>query len=176
MSDYSFVTRRGEPLKGHLTYIRDDRSIAFEVEPSANLTRIKGDLGTTSLLIGTLQIDVSIETGYFLYPWGYLPESLWEPQILGYPELTMGRVQVKGAGHFQLGVSQRIDADARWKVAFDVESGWLRISPEIAIDARLFSFASDVAVGIQNRELTSVWLKPTIVQSSSGGDRPTMVN
>jgi hypothetical protein len=62
-------------LQGELFYNRSEQSFDFVSMSRSGVRRRMGDLGPTSVLIGTLQIEIGVETGTLLYVWGYHPET-----------------------------------------------------------------------------------------------------
>jgi hypothetical protein len=65
-----FAKSERSALAGQLLYRANEYSFDFEFESKDEALFRAGDKGTTSLLVGTLQIEIGIETGAALYVWG----------------------------------------------------------------------------------------------------------
>lgn len=71
------VNRACPPLTGKLLYRLRDHALDFEALSPKHAASCVGPSGQTSVAVGTVQLEVSVDSGRVLYPWGYLPrESL----------------------------------------------------------------------------------------------------
>jgi hypothetical protein len=122
----------------------------------------KGGLGVTSIQIGTLQLEVGIETGLVLYAWGYHPHTLWRPATVAPEVVTPCAVRVVADPPFVLGVSCNIAAVGEWETLYDQKSGWLRVAADESNTELFACVAEGVLVGLNQGQIRSVWLNPII--------------
>lgn len=158
-----FEWRTAECLAGTLLYRAPEYSIDFKAESSAVLRERVGSLGSTSLLFGTLQVEIAVETGDLLYPWGLFPRSRWGVARLQKPDFKTGRLRLLPANPLQAGVSHSFPAGDSWRIVRDGISGWIclgdnTVGPEtIAVE-----YATDAGVVLRGDQLVSLWLRPLI--------------
>jgi hypothetical protein len=142
------------PLEGLPTFVERDH--AFNFKPALREPR-----GRTSLAFGTLQIEVSVETGRLLYVWGYAPVSGWRRDRVVTPEIVAGSVQVMDMQLIR-GVSVGVVKDPI-KV-FDPETGWFCASvPALQNSDRTVNgieFATDTIAVVHGDELMAVMVRP----------------
>ncbi len=149
------------PLKGQLVYRAYEYSFDFQVGSQQELARRAGSKGTTSLLIGTLQIEIGIETGAALFVWGlHSHSSRWRLDSLSRPPAQSGCVKVVLNGELTRGVSQELAEVGAWQTTYDPNTGWVCISSNEHDAERYVEFAEDTIAGLLNDELVSVWLRP----------------
>ena len=96
------------PLSGQLIYRAYEYSFDFEVEAHSELARRAGSEGTTSLLMGTLQIEIGIETGTLLFVWGLHSHTKWLRDQLPSFSPRPGSVKVLFDEEPIVGVSQSL--------------------------------------------------------------------
>lgn len=151
------------PLKGQLVYRAYEYSFDFQVGSQQELASRAGSKGTTSLLIGTLQIEIGIETGAALFVWGLHSHSAqWRRDSLSRPSAQPGCVKAVFDEEPIMGVSKGLAEVGEWQTTYDPKSGWVCVSSnEHDGDESYVEFAEDTIAGLLNDELVSVWLCPS---------------
>jgi hypothetical protein len=148
-------------LQGELIYRRSEYSFDFEPMSRSGVRRRTGDFGTTSVLIGTLQIEIGIETGTFLYVWGYYPETAWKRHKLPNPTTQPGKVSISFEEPPELSVSIGLVEFNEWTTAYDPRTGWLCVGdPAPNPTAQLVEFATNTIAVIYEVQLRALWLRP----------------
>lgn len=158
-----FGALRGQqPLEGLLRYVAADYSFAFDVASPADFQERLGHSGVTSLSVGTLQLEVAIESRLILFAWGLHPRQAWSLRAIGRPEATSGAVRVQSDFPLERGVAVQLAAVGKWRTELDESTGWLRIAedPDRPNDD-LTLLATGVVVGLNDGRLTSIWLAPS---------------
>lgn len=90
--------RDGRPTEGFLQYRLHDHAFRFTPSDPAALRDLVGELGTTSLAFGGVQMEVSVDSGRCLFAWGFSPRQGWKTgRIEGLPEPKRGACFVSGA-------------------------------------------------------------------------------
>ncbi|MER6075359.1 hypothetical protein ABT187_42605 [Streptomyces sp. NPDC001817] len=115
------------------------------------------------MLIGTLQLEVDIESGEVLFAWGYFPNVRGKVAELGVPNCLPGRVFISSDHSFQPGVSVEVPGRG-WRVSYDPSSGWVAMRLKDAADAKFVQIASGIVLGIDTGDLVSVWLDPVFAE------------
>ncbi|MGA5564743.1 hypothetical protein ACPCUV_26745 [Streptomyces platensis] len=111
------------------------------------------------MLIGTLQLEVDVESRDVLFAWGYFPNVRGSAAELGAPNCFPGRVSISSVHSFHSGVSLEVPGKG-WRVAHDPSSGWVAIRLKDSDDADFVQIASGIVLGIDTGNLVSVWLDP----------------
>ena len=150
----------GDALGGSLYYVGSEYSFRFDVGSPVDIEDRATNASVSSLLIGTLQINVAIETGILLYVWGYHPNLQWQTETLENPKYESGIVRLDHPETLRKGVSLGIAKVGDWTTISDPDSGWIRVASSERLDERQVLIASDVVLGISDSELCSVWLRP----------------
>lgn len=146
-------------LIGRPYYVFADHSFGFLMDTGQE--ERYGKEGTTSFAIDTLQLEVSIESLFCLYPSGYCPLGLWERVSLSPPISNQGslRANYKNILHPAIAVSiEDMIAPTPW---FDPSSGWFcmgRLEPPEGTVA--VEFATGCLGVVINKKLNSLWIKP----------------
>ena len=149
------------PLDGVLRYVDAEHSFTFDVASPADLQERSGSSGMTSLSIGTLQIEIGIETGLVLFVWGFHPRAAWKMQAVGQPDPVVTSARLDATVPLQRGVSVPIAAVGEWTTAFDEATGWLHIAKDLAqVSGQQLLVATGVALGVTDGRLDSLWLQP----------------
>lgn len=158
-----FVDYDCVPLQGELVYRASEHSFDFKARSNSELAQRIGTKGTTSLLIGTLQIEVGIEVGAALFVWGLHSHiSQWRRGQLSAVSATRGGIRVIFDEEPAIGVSQALAEVAEWHTVFDPDTGWIRISSNQDDSAeRYIEFAENTIAGISDERLISLRLRPT---------------
>ncbi|MFD5229119.1 hypothetical protein ACFY9S_37290 [Streptomyces sp. NPDC012474] len=157
-----FSIQDGSSLEGVLTYDESEYGFSFSAQNGEALSERLGSEGVTSLLIGTLQLEVDIESREVLFAWGYFPNVRGFVSKLSPPRCKSGRVFISSEHSFVPGVSFEVPGDG-WRVEYDPSTGWITIHLKNAADVELVRIASGTVLGIENGDLTSVWLNPVFV-------------
>jgi hypothetical protein len=113
-------------------------------------------------MIGTLQIEIGIETRLALFVWGLHSHiSKWRkgplPRVVSRP----GCLKVLFDEEPVVGVSQGLAEVGEWRTTYDANTGWICVSAnehDVAESHR--EFAENTIAGLSNEKLVSVWLRP----------------
>jgi hypothetical protein len=147
---------------GLVIYREGDYAFDFHPLDPLHLSERTGDQGVSSLGIGSLQIEIGIETRLALFAWGYCPRQGWKEGHLDVPRIVQGQVQVNDQP-LGRGVSHPVGEEASdWRTTYDIDSGWVRIHRTSSTDSdQLVEIASGTLLDIRNGDLWSLWLHPT---------------
>lgn len=158
----NFEWNQASYIDGELVYRQTEYSIDFKVASSDLLAERIGSASSTSLSLTTLQIEVGIENGELLYPWGLFPKARWHTRTLSAPNLQPGRVcLVQGGEKLQVGVSVLIPGSSSWPIVWDKDTGWICVGNDSSNqDATAVEFSKNAAVVLAGGELVSLWLRP----------------
>jgi len=150
-------------IEGTLEYRRAEYSINFTPYPS-----FPEDgppihvLGTTSIALGTLQIEIDVDTRRLLYVWGYFPKALSTRQSLKPGIIESGEVVLASPDvRLVRGVAVGYEPSALWDIGYDESTGWVHFGSS-AEGQRLVKIASDTALALEGQELRGVWMRPII--------------
>lgn len=157
-----FSIQGGSSLEGVLTYDESEYGFSFSAQNGEALSERLGSEGVTSLLIGTLQLEVDIESREVLFAWGYFPNIRGSVSRLIPPRCKSGRVFISSEHSLEPGVSIEVPGD-KWRVEYDPSTGWIAIHLKNAADLDLVRIANGTVLGIENGDLASVWLNPVFV-------------
>ncbi|MGW0926062.1 hypothetical protein ACWD3J_44605 [Streptomyces sp. NPDC002755] len=158
-----FSIQGGPPLEGVLTYDESEYGFSFSAQNGESLSERLGSEGVGSVLIGTLQLEVDIESRQVLFVWGYFPNVRGVVTGLSAPRFTPGRVFISSDHSFKPGVSFEVPG-GEWRVSYDPSSGWVAIQLADAPDAEFVQIASGTVLGIDSGDLVSVWLNPVFTE------------
>jgi hypothetical protein len=155
------------PLNGRLVYRTNDSAFDFERIDAQQLVQRIGQGGSTSLTLGTLQIEIGVGTSIALYVWGYHPQASWRhgelPRIETQPSGVRIALANEGWSDLERGISIGLVEINEWPTIYDAKSGWLCIgSPNMHNSSDCVEFASDTVAVIQGDILTALWLHPKI--------------
>ena len=144
--------------EGTSRYVIEDH--AFDFSPrDAIKPRALG--AHTSLVVGTLQLEVDIESSTCLYLWGYCPRGLWTKSSLTAPTSRFGLLKVVTSARLQPGVSVGLEGTVESKLQFDPISGWFCMGrPNVGSECRSVEFASGCLAVVENEELRALWIRP----------------
>ncbi|MCC8373917.1 MULTISPECIES: hypothetical protein [Photorhabdus] len=151
-----------KPLQGKLIYRESEYSIDFIDYSEVEVERKTGNQGCTSLTIGTLQIEVGVESGKLLYPWGLYPLQHCESRELIIPTMLPGEIFVY-LNNTKLiqGVAMDIPNINLWPAFRDPSTKWICIGDDELIGGiTVIQFADNVAMALRNDSLMSLWIKP----------------
>lgn len=161
MRQITLTVSQGAPLDGLLIYSDAEHSFRFEVGDPSDLYARLGDLGRTSLAIGTLQVEVDVATGAALFAWGLHPRERWSDGR-GQPEGRLpGEVRVHSTPKLETGVAVSVAEVGEWSTIHDRLSGWVRVTSDTTVDDdEQILIASGIVLGLRTGHLSSVWLHP----------------
>lgn len=145
--------------------IFSEREHSFRFEPGSvvDLEDRTGTAGATSASVGTLQIELDVESGRVLFVWGLHPRTLWVngPVLPG--RVRAGQVRVAHGAGLVRGVSVEIAPVGGWRTRFDPSTGWIRVAADEDRDADEVLVATGTVLGLTSGRLTSVYLQPVFV-------------
>lgn len=160
----SFIAHAGDELEGSLVYVATDYSFRFDPGSPVALAERTGDLGVTSLAVGTLQIEVGVGSHLVLFVWGLHPRTRWAEGHLPDPAFRRGIVEVLYDPGLQRGVTVGLADVGVWSTVYDPRSGWVRVAASDALredDHVLVS--TGVVLGLRgDGDLCSIWLHPVL--------------
>lgn len=149
------------PLDGRLVYRDSECSFDFIPQSSVALKQRSGPDGTTSVLLQTLQIELDVETGSLLYPWGYLPSVSWRTVDLDMSVTVTRSLIVKDDEGFVAGVSVSVDRETDWIPCFDRGTGWFCMRQTGPTrNSEFFEFATSSVAELHEGRLVALWLHP----------------
>lgn len=154
-------------LRGILQYDPADYGFAFEPSSLVDVQDRIGGRGTTSILLGTLQIEFGVENGFLLYVWGYHPQTSWIEGHLIAPRSHPGCVRVELDAGARPGVSLELAKVNEWPTIRDPATGWLCIGTADTGDADCVEFAEDTVAVTRKQSLVGLWLRPILPEASS---------
>ena len=115
-------------LHGKQIYRRGEYSFDFLPKNHDELNELVGTMGTTSLSIDTLQIEIGIENRNLLYIWGYHPYFNWKTASIPDIKAILGSVVLSSNQKLESGVSLTVDKSQKWQTFHDANSGWIVIT------------------------------------------------
>ncbi|SNS91794.1 hypothetical protein [Pseudomonas segetis] len=153
-----------EPLSGRLIYRESEYSIDFVDCSREEIALRTGGQGCCSLVIGTLQIEVGVETGRLLYPWGLCPLINCEPKHMPMNHIDCGSIYIESAG-FELvaGVAIEIPGSNLWQMFKDMATGWICIGDyDMGDKIRLVQFSKSAMISLSDEVAIAVWIRPEV--------------
>jgi hypothetical protein len=157
-----FLSYDCPPLPGQLIYRAYEYSFDFILESREEAASRAGNKGLTSLVIGTLQIEIGIETRLALFVWGlHSHVGKWRQGVLPRISPEKGGVKILFDEEPVIGVSQGLVEVGEWQTTYDPDTGWICVSanePDVAESHR--EFAQDTIAGLTDEKLVSLWLRP----------------
>lgn len=158
LGQISVETRPGRPLFGGVLVYREGDH-AFDFRPSD-----PGAAGsaTTSLLIGTVQVEVDTQSGRLLFAWGYSPAQGWQRSSPFDPlSHKRGEAVLSGAAELRPGVSVPLVDASDVRRLVDPHAGVVRVvQPGVSL-TRMFTIASGVGLLFAGPRLVGVQLSPS---------------
>lgn len=155
-----------EWLSGDLIYRENEYSIDFVCSSSKQLEKKSGQQGYMSLTVNTLQLEVGIETGALLYPWGLFPLMNAETRAIEVPVFKRGSINVQSQNSSLIaGVSLSIPESNSWKTIRAQEGKWIYIGPDDIpyVGCSYIEFASGAVVGLKEGSISSIFLMPNFI-------------
>ena len=170
MSEPRFIVDQGDPLAGRLVYSDMEHSFRFEVASPADLEDRSGELGRTSVAIGTLQVELDIASGRSLFVWGLHPRRRWDTSSAFPQRIRAGVVRLAGGTELVRGVTVSIAEVGDWLTTYDEESGWVRVGARAHVDDdEQVLIATDTVLGLRAGLLSSIWLRPDLEDVIASG-------
>jgi hypothetical protein len=153
----------GQELEGTLVYASREHSFRFDVGSPIEFAERIGTSGVTSLTVGTLQVEVGVDTHLVLFIWGLHPRARWIEGVVGTPNYRTGIVEVQEPRDLRRGVSIGLAEVNAWSTVHDSETGWLRVAAPAVQDDDLVLVSTSAVLGLgRTGELTSIWLQPVL--------------
>jgi hypothetical protein len=148
------------PVRGQLRYVTGDHAFNFWMDPDEQGAR-RGNRGTTSFVINTLQLEVAIDTSLCLYAWGYCPVQSWKASSLSSPVPSRGSLRAYPAKPLVPGVSVGLESTTSTDAWFDPASGWFCMGDKDgASHWQAVEFATSCVGVVADGRLSSLWLRP----------------
>jgi hypothetical protein len=147
------------PVAGEPRFVREDHAFEFRMVPLEKV-RVKGPEGTTSLVVGTLQLEVAIYASRCLYVWGFCPIRSWHRADLSTPTANYASLRANCGSPLIPGVSIVLEGipATPW---FDPASGWFCMGEkESTPDSEAVEFATECVAVVVRGRLASLWIKP----------------
>jgi hypothetical protein len=146
-----------------LIYRRAEHSFDFVPSNAHQLAQLEGSEGTSSILLGTLQIASGVETGRFLYPWGYYPRTLWRSGHVDAVPAKRGSIEAKYDEKPIPGLSIPYSEVREWDTIYDEEAVVVHITRSYRHPVEYHvEFATGVVAGLHGKQLTDLWMHPLI--------------
>lgn len=156
------ILRSPSPVSGRPLYVSNDYAFNFQMDPVEWREHV-GVQGTTSFLVGTLQLEVAVHSSLCLYIWGYCPMCGWERIRMSPPRPQHGSLRAIPDPDDPLipGVSVELE-DVMPTPWFDPTSGWFCMGNHNSpTGAQAVQFATGcVAVVSADGGLWSLWVRP----------------
>jgi hypothetical protein len=149
------------PVSGHPLYAGEDYAFNFRMDLREKENRV-GKHGTTSFVVGTLQLEVAVDNPFCLYVWGYCPMGRWERSSLSPPMAQRGSLRASYEKSLISGVSVGIEEMMPANYWFDPDSGWFCAGTTEAASpgAQAVEFASGCLAVVADGRLLSLWVHP----------------
>lgn len=173
MSEQCVVLLGGEPLRGRLVYSEEEYSFGFDIADEVGFAARETGWGMSCLEIETLEIEVDTGSGEAFFVSGLHPRTAWADGRCEPDRLVPGVVCFGGMFDFVSGAGVRVAGVGEWSTIYDRLSGWARVRrPGAPDDGCQVLIASGTALGLCERRLNSVWLRPEFVGGRPPGGRP----
>jgi hypothetical protein len=148
------------PFRGHARYIIGDHAFRFEMDLDEKVNR-EGTRGKTSFVIGTLQLEVAVDSCICLYIWGYCPMAGWIRCSLSPPVAQGGALRVTPEEPLVTGVSIGLENMVEANAWFDPDSGWFCMGKkEVPSGTTAVEFATGCVAVLSHGRLSSFWIRP----------------
>ncbi len=148
-----------DALKGLPIYVVADHAFNFEAPIDSQALAVVGDAGTTSLVLDTLQVEVSIRTRRCLWLWGYSPRNSWVRGRIPEPTANEGAAEVVGV-QLNRGVAIRVAPDGGVRKVFDQATGWFGAFTGATAGAQAVRISTDTVLLVADAMLTAVLVRP----------------
>ena len=153
------VATDAPPVQGQPYYAAEDYALGFKITPE-ELQQCAGRGGRTSLLIGTVQLEVAIDNSRCLYVWRYSPMAGWIRSSLTAPQAPPGSLKVIVGDPLERGISIGLEEMVPISTCFDPTSGWLCVGHQLPDSgASYVEFATQTVATIVDSRLHSLWVR-----------------
>lgn len=150
-------------IHGELIYRTDEYSFDFVPAPGDALDSYFV-LGMASLLVGTLQLEIDVESGRVLFPSGYYPLIRYKLCAIVPPVTEQVGLRAISDHLFSTGVGEKISDTGEWPTLFDNQTGWVGIGQiECGAGCRMVEFATNSVALLSGERLVGLLLRPRIV-------------
>ena len=151
------------PVNGKPKYVVDDQALAYLADTRSGAHLPSQRVGQTSLVAGTLQLEVSVPDGTVMWLWGYAPLSAWRRASLIVPEAKHAALTVVNP-NIEAAKSVRLWPDDRISLMVDPSSGWFRLcdatySPREQGEMWI-EFAQDTIAELRADRLVAIFVRP----------------
>jgi hypothetical protein len=154
----------GEALKGELVYRCNEYSVDFIPDEIDLIKRVDG--AGTSILIGSLHLEVSIVSGEVLFPWGMFPHVRWKKKSLVLPDFKSGRLYLESDLVLERGVGVGLENyQDSWCSYYDQNSGWIYYGVDDFKLNKALQFATDVVASLLDGKIVGLWMRPNLNNS-----------
>jgi hypothetical protein len=154
-------------IAGQLYYYQDEYSFSFKPTASNQFSLHVGQHGRTSLLIGSLQVEISIEYRSLLFAWGYHPYQRWREKDLTAPKALAYGVTLGSEIVLEEGISVALVGVGSWDTWYDSETQWVCVgSYHQPVEATIAEFATNTIAVISKSRLVALWLKAEMIHSA----------
>jgi hypothetical protein len=151
------------PIVGRLVYWADEYSFAFQPAAAEAVHEALGNAGRTSVLIGSLQIEVGVATNRAAFVWGYHPRQAWAKQLLSPPQAQAGGLKIVTHTPLEEGVSVPLVEPNEWRTFYDSSNGWVCVGDyHLRQNCIFIEFATHTIAAIEDEMLRAIWLRPDI--------------
>jgi len=151
-----------QALEGDLIYVEHEHSVDFIPVSESELIERSPTRGGTSILLGTLQIEVDIPSATLLYPWGQFPRGHWKKARIEPTGFGEGGIRIANTEDLELkpAVSLEVWPEDECSTLFDPTTGWLCVTTKKFEGLKLVEFARGAVIGLDGNEMNALWLKP----------------
>lgn len=152
-----------EHLKGSLVYRQEEHSFDFLLTSNSDIASRLGESGTTSIALGTLQIEIDVQSRQLLFVWGYYPllKANRVKSIIR-PEIVKGGIYLDTGESLTAGASISLAETSDLVTVIDDETGWIQVERSSMKGDVFIEFASGCVAGLRRAELVSLLLMPQI--------------
>ncbi|RDV45212.1 hypothetical protein DOE76_08075 [Leifsonia sp. ku-ls] len=145
-------------VEGSLLYRVDEYSIDFK-----EVSRTVTELGIASLLLNMLQIDVNVDNGHLMAPWGLLPHTRWIASALP-PLMSVTRCGLAVSEEpLTTGIAIGLGGSESWGTYFDGSSTTLEMRQDDEAVEQWVEFADGCVMGLRAGLPVRLRLMPKIV-------------
>lgn len=152
------------PLAGRLIYRSSEYSVDFIDCSREEVALSAGAKGCCSLAVGTLQIEVGVETGRLLYPWGLCNLAHLESKCIPIKTIERAGIYIDSGGvELAVGAAVELPGSICWRMFKDVATGWICIGNfDMSAKVRLIQFATNAMISLCGEAVIAVWIKPEV--------------
>lgn len=153
-----------KPLCGQMIYRESEYSIDFIDYSREEVALRSGGQGCCSLAIGTLQIEVGVETGRLLYPWGLCPLINCEPIYIPIKPIDCGGIYIDTKGlEMVAGTAVEIPGSNLWRMFKDMVTGWICVGDyDMGEKVHLVQFSKSAMISLRDEIAIAVWIRPEV--------------